>query len=425
MRMLRSPSPGLVLAASLLLASAAAGQGAAPRPRAHALGLSALIGGTPGPGDAITDVAGVEVGHTTLVSGSGRLVVGRGPVRTGVTVVHPRGRATADPVFGAWFTLNGNGEMTGTTWLQESGILEGPIAITNTHSVGVVRDAILQWQVSRPGMQPWGLPVVAETWDGRLNDLNGFHVKPGHVAAALDGARGGRVEEGNVGGGTGMVCHGFKGGIGTSSRRLTTAEGGWTVGVLVQCNYGARRELRVAGVPVGEEIRDLLPCVASADTALRRGMPRCAPASPAGGASRDEEDDAGAGQGSIIIVVATDAPLLPHQLKRLATRAALGVGRMGGRGENSSGDIFVAFSTANARTVADTGVARVEMLPNARINPLFAATVQATEQAIVNALLAAETMTGADDVRIHALPHDRLLAALRKYGRVPRPASMP
>src|SRR5262245_47325695 len=214
------------------------------KPRARELGISALIGGTPGSLDAITDVAGVEVGHTTLVSGDGPLVVGKGPVRTGVTVVHPRGRQSNDPAFGAWFTLNGNGEMTGTTWLQESGVLEGPVAITNTHSVGVVRDAILKWQVTRPGMQPWGLPVVAETYDGSLNDINGFHVKDEHVLAALDGARGGAVAEGNVGGGTGMVCHQFKGGIGTASRVLADA-GGYTVGVLVQCNYGARAFLKV------------------------------------------------------------------------------------------------------------------------------------------------------------------------------------
>ncbi|NUP54985.1 MAG: P1 family peptidase [Gemmatimonadaceae bacterium] len=389
----------------------------AQKPRARELGITPLIGGTAGPLDAITDVAGVEVGHTTLISGSGKLVVGKGPIRTGVTVVHPRGRSSADPVFGAWFTLNGNGEMTGTTWLQESGILEGPIAITNTHSVGVVRDAILQWQVSRPGLQPWGLPVVAETWDGRLNDLNGFHVKPEHAIAALDGARGGAVPEGNVGGGTGMVCHGFKGGIGTASRKLTDAQGGYTVGVLVQCNFGARRELRVAGVPVGEEISDLLPCTATRDSTVLRGMSRCA-SSSAGGSTNEAAD---AGAGSIIIIVATDAPLLPHQLKRLATRAALGVGRSGGRGENSSGDIFVAFSTANPRISGDTGVARVAMLPNARINPLFSATVQATEEAILNAMLAADTMTGADDVRVFALPVDRLISALRKYGRAPIP----
>ncbi len=381
--------------------------------RARDLGLDSLIGGVPGPLDAITDVAGVEVGHTTLISGNGKLVVGRGPVRTGVTVVHPRGRASSDPVFGAWFTLNGNGEMTGTTWLEESGVLEGPIAITNTHSVGVVRDAILQWQVSRPGLQPWGLPVVAETYDGGLNDINGFHVKPEHVLSALDGARGGAVTEGNVGGGTGMRCHGFKGGIGTASRRVDARAGGWTVGVLVQCNYGARRELRVAGVPVGEEITDLMSCIASADQSVRPAVPRCEARTTA---PREEDD----GAGSIIIVIATDAPLLPHQLKRIVTRASLAVGRMGGKGENSSGDIFIAFSTANPRTAADTGIVPTAMLPNARINPLFYATVQATEEAILNAMLAAETMTGADDLRVHALPHDRLLAAMRKYGRAPR-----
>lgn len=398
---------------TLFAASVAAAQGA-PKPRARELGITPLIGGTAGPLDAITDVAGVEVGHTTLVSGSGTLVVGTGPVRTGVTVVHPRGKGSADPVFGAWFTLNGNGEMTGTTWLQESGILEGPIAITNTHSVGVVRDAILQWQVSRPGLQPWGLPVVAETFDGRLNDINGFHVKPEHAIAALNGARGGPVPEGNVGGGTGMVCHGFKGGIGTASRRVAESQGGYTVGVLVQCNMGARRELRVAGVPVGEEIPDLGICTATRDSSVLPQMPRCG---ADGSAPPSDEDEADAGAGSIIIIVATDAPLLPHQLKRLATRASLGVGRSGGRGENGSGDIFVAFSTANARTASDTDVARVAMLPNARINSLFAATVQATEEAILNAMLAAETMTGANDVRVFALPTERLMAAMRKYGR--------
>ena len=384
--------------------------------RARELGIATLIGGVPGALDAITDVAGVEVGHTTLISGSGTLIVGKGPVRTGVTVVHPRGRSSADPVFGAWFTLNGNGEMTGTTWLQESGILEGPIAITNTHSVGIVRDAILRWQVSRPGLQPWGLPMVAETFDGRLNDLNGFHVTSEHAIAALDGARAGVVTEGSVGGGTGMVCHGFKGGIGTASRRLTDAQGGYTVGVLVQCNYGARRELRVAGVPVGEEIQDLTPCTATRDANVLPQMPRCGAPLPARPSSSEDASD---GAGSIIIIVATDAPLMPHQLKRLATRASLGVGRMGGRGENGSGDIFVAFSTANPRTMGDTGVARLAMLPNARINPLFAATIQATEESILNAMLAAETMTGANDVRVFALPRERMLEALGKYGRAP------
>ena len=381
------------------------------KPRARDLGVP--IGGIAGPLDAITDVGGVEVGQTTLISGHGRLVVGQGPVRTGVTVIHPRGRSNPDPVFGAWFTLNGNGEMTGTTWLQESGILEGPIAITNTHSVGVVRDAILQWQVNRPGMQPWGLPLVAETFDGALNDINGFHVRPEHVISALDGARTGPVQEGAVGGGTGMICHGFKGGIGTASRKIDVQAGGYTVGVLVQCNYGARRELRIAGVPVGEEIPDLLGCVATPDTTVRPRARRCEPSGPTPRQAPSDDD----GAGSIIIVVATDAPLLPHQLKRMVTRAALGVGRMGGKGENSSGDIFVAFSTANPRASADTGVVSISMVPNARMNALFYATVQATEEAIVNTLLAAETTTGADDYRVYALPIDRLKAIMTKYGR--------
>ena len=347
-----------------------------------------------------------------LVSGRGPLVVGQGPVRTGVTVVHPRGRHSLDPVFGAWFTLNGNGEMTGTTWLTEGGFLEGPIAITNTHSVGVVRDAIIQWQVRQPGAQPWALPVVAETWDGDLNDANGFHVRPEHVVAALDGARGGPVAEGNVGGGTGMVCHRFKGGIGTTSRRLSPQAGGWIVGVLVQCNYGSRDALQVAGVPVGEEITDLMPCVAST-RALTTGFVRNLCSQPV-----PEESEGGDAAGSIIVVVATDAPLLPHQLRRIATRVSLGVGRMGGRGGNSSGDIFVAFSTANSGIAYDTTLSSAQFVPNEIINPLFTATIQATEAAILNAMLAAETMTGANDVRVFALRHDRLLAAMRKYGRM-------
>ncbi len=382
------------------------------KPRARELGISSLIGGAAGALDAITDVAGVEVGHTTLISGEGKLVRGQGPVRTGVTIVHPRGKANPDPVFGAWFTLNGNGEMTGTTWLQESGILEGPIGITNTHSVGVVRDAILEWQATRPGLQPWGLPVVAETYDGLLNDINGFHVKPTHTIAALESASGGAVAEGNVGGGTGMVCLQFKGGIGTASRVLEAARGGYTVGVLVQCNFGLRPNLRVAGVPLGQEIPDLLPCIGSSDPAVQPQVRRCeSQASP-------KADNPGDETGSIIAVVATDAPLLPHQLKRLATRVALGVGRSGGMGGNGSGDIFVAFSTANPKTGGADAASNVTMLPNTKMDPLFAATVQATEEAILNAMLAAETMTGADGARVEALPHDRLLAALRKYGRL-------
>ena len=372
------------------------------KPRARDLGVP--FEGTAGTNNAITDVPGVEVGFTTLIQGDA--------VRTGVTAILPRGKTSNDPVMAGWFSLNGNGEMTGTTWLQESGILEGPIAITNTHSVGVVRDAILQWQVSRPGMQPWGLPVVAETFDGSLNDINGFHVKPEHVLAALDSATSGPVREGAVGGGTGMVCHQFKGGIGTASRRLEANVGGYTVGVLVQCNYGLRPDLRVAGVPVGQEIPDLLPCVASADPSLRPSGRRCDTA------QRTPSSEIGATeQGSIIVVVATNAPLLPHQLKRLVTRVALGVGRSGGFGGNGSGDIFVAFSTANAGAARDTGVAKVDMLPNARMNALFYATVQSTEEAILNALLAAETMTGADEFRVTALPRDRLMAAIKKFGR--------
>jgi D-aminopeptidase len=382
----------------------------AQKPRERDLNLP--IGGTPGRLDAITDVAGVEVGSTTLVSGSGPLVVGKGPVRTGVTVVHPRGKANHDPVFAAWYTLNGNGEMTGTTWIEESGMLEGPIAITNTHSVGVVRDAIIQWENAQKNkLQPWWLPVVAETYDGSLNDIDGMHVKAEHVFAALDNATAGLPQEGAVGGGTGMVCHQFKGGIGTASRRLTDAQGGYTVGVLVQCNYGSRRDLRIAGVPVGEEIADLLPCSLPSAPSAPNGR-RC------GSGSDDMGDDPELG--SIIVVVATDAPLLPHQLKRLATRVSLGIGRQGGFGTNGSGDIFIAFSTANAGAWNDDPpVKSVQMIPNDRISPLFYATVQATEAAITNALLAAETTTGVNDFRVYGMPVDRMLAAMRKYNRVP------
>ena len=403
---------GLVVALAVSASVTHAQTAAAAKPRVRDLALP--IGGTAGPLDAITDVAGVEVGHTTLISGSGKLVVGKGPVRTGVTVIHPRGKANPDPVFGAWFTLNGNGEMTGTTWLQESGILEGPIAITNTHSVGVVRDAILQWQVGKPGMQPWGLPIVAETYDGGLNDINGFHVRPEHVISALDGAKGGPVLEGAVGGGTGMVCLGFKGGIGTASRKLPPEQGGYTIGVLVQCNFGARRDLRIAGVPVGEEITDLQPCIANHDPQPNPPGPgQRKPCDAAPGTTRDDEEE----MGSIIVVVATDAPLLPHQLKRIATRVALGVGRSGGFGGNGSGDIFIAFSTANAGAAETADTTSVRMLSNPRMTPLFSATSQATEEAIVNAMLAADTMTGANDLRVYALPVDRLKAIMKKYGR--------
>ncbi|MHB1312173.1 MAG: DmpA family aminopeptidase [Gemmatimonadaceae bacterium] len=355
---------------------------------------------------------GVEVGSVTLISGEpAPLKVGTGPVRTGVTIVHPRGKHSSDPVFGAWFTLNGNGEMTGTTWLQEGGFLEGPIGITNTHSVGVVRDAILQWKVGKPGMQPWGLPVVAETYDGGLNDINGFHVKAEHAIAALDGAQGGVVPaEGAVGGGTGMICEGFKGGIGTASRTLPAAQGGYTVGVLVQCNFGAMRDMRVAGVPVGAELGDLTACIAG-DVPAGSSRRKCG-APPAGADAQETE------QGSIIVIVATDAPMVPHQLKRIATRVALGVGRTGGTGGNGSGDIFVAFSTANPGAAAPHDTARVTMISNDAISPLFSATVQATEEAILNAMLAADTMTGANYLRVFGLPSGRVVDVLKRYGRL-------
>ena len=361
------------------------------RPRARDLGVP--FDGAPGPLNAITDVAGVTVGHATIIKGQGTLVVGQGPVRTGVTAIFPRGATNGDPVFGGWFTLNGNGEMTGTTWLEESGFLAGPVMITNTHSVGVVRDAVIEWLVHKGFEFDWSLPVVAETWDGSLNDINGFHVTKAHAFAALDSTHGGPVAEGNVGGGTGMICNQFKGGIGTASRRLPADRGGYTIGVLVQCNYGSRAHLSIAGVPVGQEIPDLLPT----------------------------RDTIPGERGSIIIVVATDAPLLPHQLKRLAKRASLGVGRLGGTGGNPSGDIFVAFSTANPGAAKPDASVSVTMLPNERIDPLFQATIQATEEAIVNAMVAAETMTGINGMRVYALPHERLRAALRKYNRLVEP----
>jgi len=364
------------------------------RPRARDLGVP--FEGAPGPLNAITDVAGVEVGYATIVSGEGKLIVGKGPARTGVTAILPRGKEFRGRVFAAWHTLNGNGEMTGTTWVEESGALGAPVMITNTHSVGVVRDAVIEWNARRGTGEGYSgdfsLPVVAETWDGFLNDINGFHVRKEHAFQALDTAKGGPVAEGNVGGGTGMVAHGFKGGTGTSSRVLVKEAGGYTVGVLVQANYGRRDLLRVAGVPVGREITDLLP------------------------APGKRED----GAGSIIVVVATDAPLLPHQLKRLVRRVSLGIGVMGGRGENSSGDIFIAFSTANPEASKTEGVAQLTMLPNERIDPLSRATVEATEEAIVNAMVAAETMRGAGGNTVHALPHERLREVLKKYNRLAR-----
>ncbi len=378
--------------AGLFLALAVSAYGQA-KPRARDLGIP--FDGKPGRFNAITDVAGVEVGMTTLISGSGPLVVGQGPVRTGVTAVIPRGKDKLNQVFAAWFTLNGNGEMTGTTWLDESGFLEGPVLITNTHSVGVVRDAVIAWQFNRLGdkFPAWSLPVVAETWDGDLNDINGFHVKPEHVFQALDGAASGPVAEGNVGGGTGMIVHGFKGGTGTSSRVVSIQPYTYTLGVLVQANYGSRGQLVIAGVPVGQEIQDLRP---------------------AGGA-----EDAG----SIIAVIATDAPLLPHQLKRIAERATLGIGRTGGIGSNSSGDIFIAFSTANPGAAGSSDLIKLNMLPNDWINPLFTATIQAVEEAVLNAMIAAETMEGINGHVVYAIPHDRLRAILKAHGRLNEPPS--
>jgi L-aminopeptidase/D-esterase-like protein len=363
---------------------------AAKKPRARDLGVP--FDGTPGLENAITDVRGVEVGHATLNYGEGKLIVGKGPVRTGVTAILPRGRGVGtDPVFAAWFSLNGNGEMTGTTWVEESGNLDGPVMITNTHSVGLVRDSVIAYQVEHGGLSEpgnlWSLPVVAETFDGWLNDINGFHVKKHHVYEAWDGARSGPVTEGNVGGGTGMICYDFKGGIGTSSRRLELGSGGgYTVGVLVQANHGNRDQLMIAGVPVGKEL-------------------------PEGRSKRREA-------GSIIIVIATDAPLLPDQLKRLARRAALGLARTGSVSGDGSGDIFLAFSTANRGGLRQKANSKVDMLTFDEIDKLFAPTVWATEEAIVNALIAAETMRGRDDHEIVRLPHDQLQDVLRKYNRL-------
>jgi L-aminopeptidase/D-esterase-like protein len=362
--------------------------------RARALGIP--FDGTPGPHNAITDVAGVEVGYSTIVSGAGKMEAGKGPVRTGVTAILPRGKKD-DAVYAGVFSLNGNGEMTGTAWVEEGGFLEGPIAITNTHSVGLVRDTIIDWRMKKGGADPggfyWSLPVVAETWDGWLNDVNGFHVKPEHVFNALNTAHGGAIDEGSVGGGTGMVCYEFKGGTGTASRRIEMKEKkdapsrAFTIGVLVQANFGRRAQLTIAGVPVGKEIP--------------------------GEIYKKEA-------GSVIAVVATDAPLLPHQLKRLARRVSLGLARTGTVSGNGSGDLFIAFSTANPEAAnADKVTRSVETIPNDRIDPIFDAVVQATEEAVINALVNNQSMTGRDDHKVEALPHDRVRGLLKKYNRAP------
>lgn len=364
--------------------------------------LDIVVGqGQPGPLNAITDVGGVRVGHTTLISGSGRLRVGEGPVRTGVTVIVPHdGRIWEEPLFAGCHRLNGNGEMTGTHWIQESGMLKCAIGLTNSHSVGIVRDALVAAEIvaRAPGHLYWSLPVVAETWDGMLNDINGLHVRADHTAAALAVASDGAVPEGNVGGGTGMICHGFKGGIGTASRVLAAETGAFTVGVLVQANHGRRERLQINGVPVGA-------IVTERETPVPEAPEEAAPAASSAG--------------SIIVVVATDAPLLPHQCSRLAQRAGLGVARLGGVGEHWSGDLFLAFSTANrGMPASDYGdpsplSVAVTMLSNTYIDPLFDAVVEATEEAIVNALLAAETMVGRDDVTAYRLEPERLVSILR------------
>ena len=385
--------------------------------RARDLGITIGLG-RPGPHNAITDVPGVRVGHTTLIEGEGPLVTGRGPVRTGVTVVVPHdGDPWTEPVFAGCHRLNGNGELTGLEWIREAGQLGGIVGLTNTHSVGVVHDALIAQAVEAvpPGTSFWSLPVVGETWDGRLNDVNGFHVRPEHVRAAIESAAGGPVAEGGVGGGTGMVCHEFKGGIGTASRALAPADGGWTVGVLVQANYGRRAWLRVDGVPVGEAIPTSelpsAPVQAEAADAARLGT-------SLGPQPVDRPET-----GSIIVLVATDAPLLPHQCARLAQRAGLGLARVGGTGGNFSGDLFLAWATGNRGLPAHAvhgerpPIVDIRMLLDRAIDPIFDGVIEATEEAIVNALVAAETMVGRDGVTAHALPHDRLLEVMDRYGR--------
>lgn len=367
----------------------------AQKPRARDLGIP--FDGKPGLYNAITDVKGVEVGYSTIISGDGKNILGKGPVRTGVTAILPRGRNN-NPVFASWYTLNGNGEMTGTTWITESGFLETPVMITNTNSVGVVRDAVLKWFVNNHWYKEdwwYTYPVVAETYDGFLNDIYGFHVKESNAFDALNTAAGGQIKEGNIGGGTGMLTMGFKGGTGTASRTIKIKDSVYTVGVLVQSNFGSKRNLTIAGVPVGRELMDTLNYEFKA-----------APKHYAGG------------DGSIIVVLATDAPLLPHQLKRLAQRIPIGIGKTGGTGENGSGDIFIAFSTANPAAFQRDNNSLVEQLPNDLISPLFDATIQSVEEAIINAMVAAETMTGINGNKAYALPHKAVIAVLKKYNRV-------
>ena len=379
----------------ILICSQSYGQ----KPRARDLGIP--FAGTTGKFNTITDVEGVEVGYSTIISGEGKNIIGKGPVRTGVTAIFPRGKASKfSPVFANWYSLNGNGEMTGTTWVTESGFLETPVMITNTNSVGEVRQAVLKWFVDTDwyqGEEWWyTYPVVAETYDGFLNDIYGFHVKEKHVLEAIANAKGGQIAEGNVGGGTGMMCLGFKGGTGTSSRVVQIKDSTYTVGALVQANFGRRNSLTIAGVPVGLELKDTL----NNELVL---PPQ---------SYRQE------GDGSIIVVVATDAPLLPFQLKRIAQRVPLGVGKTGGYGTNGSGDIFIAFSTANSESFQRNEFSEADILPNDLISPLFEATVQAVEEAIINAMVAAETMQGINGNTSYAIPHDLLIEILKKYNRI-------
>ncbi len=388
------------------------------KPRGRELGIP--FPGKTGPYNAITDVPGVAVGHVTLISGEGKLVPGEGPVRTGVTAILPRARGDWDFVMAATFNQNGNGDMTGVNWIAESGYLEGPILLTGTHSVGTVRDAAVKWQEARGREFVFTYPIVSETFDG-LSDSTGQHVKPEHVFAALDAASGGRIVEGAVGGGTGMTCNGFKGGIGTSSRVVSDIEGkSYTVGVLVQCNYGG--DLQILGVPVRREITDLKSCIAMDGTPTRawlKDVPHCAAAAKTTPTAEAAEEEVDLGRGSIVVIVATDAPFLPHQLQRLAKRVGMGLGHAGSWAGNQSGDLFLAFSTANRSNAKAKGESTLRMVANDSMDPFFRATIEATEEAVVNAMLAADTMTGADGLRVYALPADRVMQALRKYGRVP------
>jgi D-aminopeptidase len=402
--------------ALVLLCAAASVLSSKAQTRSRGRDLGIPFPGQTGPLNAITDVAGTAVGHVTLIEGEGRLVPGKGPIRTGVTAILTRPRGNWDPVFAATFNQNGNGDMTGINWIKESGFLEGPILLTGTHSVGTVRDAAIQWQLRNGRKFIFTYPIVAETFDF-LNDANGEHVKASHAFDALDRAKVGPVEEGAVGGGTGMGCNGFKGGIGTSSRVLTPVQGGYTVGVLVQCNYGG--DLRILGAPIRSEITDLGTCTVLPQPLSRpwtAGIPTCPPSGR--GAAGEGTSAYQEGRGSIIVVVATDAPLLPHQLERIARRVGMGLGRLGSFAGNSSGDLFLAFSTANRGAASGEGTPALVMLPNDRIDPLFQATIDATEEAVVNAMLAAQTMTGADGIRVFGLPGDRVVAALKKYNRM-------